>query len=329
MKVFLTGATGYIGHKLALKAAKEGHQVAALVRNLRSPHLPRHPGIQFFNGDVTDYSSVAKAMDGCDAVLHCAALTQLWHRDRSLFYRINVMGTRNVLEAALRQGVQKVVFTSSCAVLGPSHGTPVTEADPRLTPFENDYEISKHKAEALVKEYTSRGLHTVIVAPPRVYGPGLSTKGNPIGKLIRQSLKRKVAFMPAATEVVGNYAFVDDVVDGHFLALEKGRSGEKYILGGENLSYRRFFDTLAEASGKKLIIVTVPVVVLKFWATAVAGAGFIFRRHTHLSPKVVKRLMQDRAVSSEKAVRELGYQVTPFRRGIELTIRDLWKTGAL
>lgn len=264
-------------------------------------------------------------MAGCDAVLHGAALTQLWHRDRSLFYRINVMGTRNVLEAALQQGVPKLVFTSSCAVLGPSNGRPVTEEDPRFTPFENDYERSKYCAEELLKEYTAKGLHTVIVAPPRVYGPGLSTKGNPIGNFVRNTIKRKIAFMPAAKNVVGNYAFIDDVVQGHFLALEKGQSGEKYILGGENISYRQLFDTIASASGKKLTIVAVPVTLLKIWAAVVAGASFVTRQHTHLSPKVVGRLMQNRAVSCEKAVQDLGYQITPFRRGMEMTIAHLNK----
>jgi nucleoside-diphosphate-sugar epimerase len=135
--------------------------------------------------------------------------------------------------------------------------------------------------------------------------------------------------MPAAKDVVGNYGFVDDVVDGHFLALERGRSGEKYILGGENISYRQLFDTIASAGGKKLTVVAVPIAILKLWAAVVAGACFVLRRHTHLSPKVVGRLMQNRAVSCEKAVRQLGYRITPFRRGMEITIAHLNGTHAL
>lgn len=320
MKIFITGATGYIGNQLALRAVDKGYEVAALVRSVQSPHLPRHPAIQFYQGDITDYASVRKAMAGCQAVLHAAALTQLWHKDRSLFYRINVMGTRNVLEAALQHRVQKFVFTSSCAVLGPSNGHPVTEDEPRFTPFENDYETSKYCAEELVKEYAAKGLQAVIVAPPRVYGPGLPTKGNPIGGLIRNTLKRNIAFMPAAKEVVGNYAFISDVVEGHFLALSKGRSGEKYTLGGENVSYRRLFETIATASQKKLRIIPVPIGLLKAWAAAVFGFHFLTGRQTHLSPKVVARLVQNRAVSCEKAVRHLGYRITSFPEGIAATI---------
>lgn len=323
MKIFLTGATGYIGHQLALAAAERGFSVSALVRNTHSVNLPKHPAISFCQGDVTDYPSVVKAMKDCAYVLHAAALTQLWHRDRSQFYRINVMGTRNVLEAALFHRVGKLVFTSSCAVLGPSRGHPVSEDDPRFTPFENDYEISKHCAEELLKEYTGRGLHAVIVAPPRVYGPGLPTKGNPISKLIRDTLKRKVAFMPAAQEVVGNYAFIDDVVNGHFQALEKGVSGEKYILGGENISYRQLFETIGKAGNEKLKIIPVPIALLKVWTAIVFGVNYLIGRHTHLSPRVVERLVQNRALTCEKAVQQLGYKITPFYSGMESTINHL------
>jgi nucleoside-diphosphate-sugar epimerase len=328
MKVFITGSTGYIGHKLALAAAERGLEVTALVRNTASPNLPEHPAISFCSGDVTDYSSVVKAMAGCHYVLHAAALTQLWHKDRSLFYHINVSGTRNVLEAACFHGVEKLVFTSSGAVLGPSRDFPLSEDDPRFTPFENDYEISKHCAEELLKEYAKRGLPAVIVAPPRVYGPGLPTKGNPINRLIQNTLKRKIAFMPSAKEVVGNYAFIDDVVDGHFLALQKGESGEKYILGGENISYQQLFETIGKAGNQNLRIIPVPVALLKLWTGIVFGLHFIIGRHTHLSPKVVERLVQNRALSCEKAVQHLGYRITPFYKGMENTISHLTSSYA-
>lgn len=323
MKLFLTGATGYIGHKLALAAARQGYAVTALVRNLSSHNLPVHPAIQFCRGDVTDYTSVLQAMKGCDAVLHAAALTQLWHKDASQFYRINVMGTRNVLEAAHLLGIEKLVFTSSCAVLGPSKDRPVTEEDPRFTPFENDYEISKHCAEELVREYAGRGLHAVIVAPPRVYGPGPNTRGNPLHRLIQNTLKRKLAFLPAAKGVVGNYAFIDDVVRGHFDALERGESGEKYILGGENISYQQFFETIGRAGNQPLKMIAVPVAVLKAWAALVFGANYLLGRHTHLSPGIIERLVQNRAISCEKAVQKLNYQITPFYQGMQQTIHHL------
>ncbi|NTS40000.1 NAD-dependent epimerase/dehydratase family protein [Flavisolibacter sp. BT320] len=323
MRLFLTGATGYIGHELALSAARQGHTVTAMVRSFSSPNLPQHSAIRFCKGDVTDYASVRRGMQGCDAVLHAAALTQLWHKDSSQFYRINVMGTRNVLEAALHHGADRFVFTSSCAVLGPSTDHPVTEDDPRFTPFENDYEVSKHCAEELVREYVHRGLHAVIVAPPRVYGPGLQTRGNPLHQLIRNTLKRKLVFLPAAKGIVGNYAFIGDVVQGHFKALERGEGGEKYILGGENLSYQQFFETIGRAGNQQLKMITVPVVLLKAWSAVVFGAHYLLGRHTHLSPKVVERLVQNRALSCDKAVKKLAYQITPFYQGMQQTIHHL------
>jgi nucleoside-diphosphate-sugar epimerase len=228
-----------------------------------------------------------------------------------------------VLEAAFVHGVKKMVFTSSCAVLGPSKDQPVSEDDSRFTPFENDYEISKHCAEELVREYAGRGLHAVIVAPPRVYGPGLQTKGNPINKLVRDALKRKIAFMPAARDVVGNYAFIDDVVNGHFQALKKGVSGENYILGGENISYQQLFETIGKAGNENLKIIPVPVALLKAWTAVIFGLHYIIGRHTHLSPKVVGRLMQDRALTCEKAMLHLGYRITPFYQGMKTTIQHL------
>lgn len=216
MKLFITGATGYIGNRLLLAAIHKGYTVHALVRSTNPLQLFQHPRIHYFKGDVTSYPSVAGAMEGCDVVMHAAGITQLWHKNRSVFYGVNVGGTKNVLEAACFHHIKRLVFTSSCAVLGPSSTYPVSEEDPRTTPFENDYEISKHCAEELLREYSRRGLFAVIVAPPRVYGPGLWTNGNPICKLIRNVVKRRLAFVPDAKNVVGNYAFIDDVIEGHF-----------------------------------------------------------------------------------------------------------------
>src|SRR6476620_10974279 len=153
MKMLITGSTGYIGHQLALAAAAKGYAVHALLRDCNAPTRPVHPGIHYFKGDITDPGSIQKAIQGCDVVLHAAALTQLWNKDRNLFYKVNVNGTKNVLQAAQHAGVKKFVFTSTCAVLGPSRKHPICEDDPRLTAFENDYEISKYCAEEIVREY--------------------------------------------------------------------------------------------------------------------------------------------------------------------------------
>jgi nucleoside-diphosphate-sugar epimerase len=240
-----------------------------------------------------------------------------------LFYKVNVDGTHNMLQAAQDAGVKKFVFTSTAAVLGPSRKHPVCEDDPRLTAFENDYEISKHCAEEIVRGYARNGLFSVIVAPPRVYGPGLETSSNAVNGFIKKLLHARITFMPSAADAVGNYAFLDDVVEGHFNALQHSLNGEKYILGGENISFRRLFQTTIAAIGRDIKTLVVPKPVLKAWSAVVFGGCYVTGVHTNISPKVVDRLYQNRALSCEKAVRHLGYTITPFEQGIAQTVHYL------
>jgi len=323
MKILITGASGYIGYKLAMEAARRNYTVHILVRDMRSPLLPTHPNIIKFKGDITDKASVMAAMMNCDKVIHAAAIAKLSAKDNTIFYSVNVEGTRNMLDAALALGVKKFVFTSSGAVIGPSGKYPMSENDPRIAAFENDYEISKHWAEELVKEYCRRGLFAIIVAAPRVYGPGHDCNGNTMNVLLKSILYMRLAFVPSYDNVVANYAFVDDVVTGHFLAMDKGLGGEKYILGGENLSYRSFFQTIRQNTGKKIRLIRVPKLLLKIWSFVYMSLCSLLGKQTHISPKVVDRLAQNRALSSDKAIRQLGYSITPFSIGIQKTILHL------
>ena len=323
MKILITGATGYIGYKLAMEAARRNYTVHILVRDLESPLLPVHPNIVKFKGDITNKASVIAAMMNCNKVMHAAAIAKLSAKDNNVFYSVNVEGTRNMLDAALALGVKKFVFTSSGAVIGPSGKYPMSENDPRITAFENDYEISKHWAEELVKEYCRRGLFAIIVAAPRVYGPGHECNGNTMNILPKNILSMRLAFVPSCDNVVANYAFVDDVVNGHFLAMEKGLGGEKYILGGENLSYRSFFQTIKQNTGKKIRLIRIPKLLLKIWSFFYMSVCAILGKETHVSPKVVDRLSQNRALTCDKAIRLLGYSITPFSIGIQKTILHL------
>ena len=323
MRILITGATGYIGYKLAMEAARRNYTVHILVRDLNSPLLPVHPNIIKFKGDITDKGSVMAAMMNCDKVMHAAAIAKLSARDNSIFYSVNVEGTRNMLDAALALGVKRFVFTSSGAVIGPSGKFPMSENDPRIAAFENDYEISKHWAEELVKEYCRKGLFAIIVAAPRVYGPGHDCNGNTMNILLKNILSTRLAFVPSCDNVVANYAFVDDVIIGHFLAMDKGLGGEKYILGGENLSYRSFFQTIKQNTGKNVRLVRVPKLLLKIWSLFYMCFCRLLGNETHISPRVVDRLAQNRALTCDKAIRQLGYSITPFSVGIQKTIFHL------
>ena len=323
MKILITGATGYIGYKLAMEAARRNYTVHILVRDLESPLLPVHPNIVKFKGDITDKTSVIAAMMNCDKVMHAAAIAKLSAKDNNVFYSVNVEGTRNMLDAALALGVKKFVFTSSGAVIGPSGKYPMSENDPRIAAFENDYEISKHWAEELLKEYCRRGLFAIIVAAPRVYGPGHECNGNTMNILLKNILSMRLAFVPSCDNIVANYAFVDDVVNGHFLAMDKGLGGEKYILGGENLSYRSFFQAIKQNTGEKIRLIRIPKLLLKIYSFFYMSLCALVGKETHISPRVVDRLAQNRALSCDKAIRQLGYSITPFSIGIQKTILHL------
>jgi dihydroflavonol-4-reductase/farnesol dehydrogenase len=265
-------------------------------------------------------------MQGCDMVIHAAANANLYEKHNTIIYRSNVEGTKNVLDAALSLQVKKFVFTSSCAVFGTSFKAPMCEHDPRLIAFEDDYEISKQCAEDLVRSYCQRGLHSVIVALPRVYGPGLSVHGNFIERILERILRLGIAFTPWNGNTLANYTYVDDVVAGHFQAAEQGICGEKYILGGENVSYNTFFRTVRTVAGKRIVLIPIPQFILLTWSFCHMIIHRLCGLHTNISPALIKRLLQDRAFSSEKAIHKLGYSITPFTEGLRRTIHHIQKS---
>jgi nucleoside-diphosphate-sugar epimerase len=262
-------------------------------------------------------------MQGCTQVFHLASLVRLAHKDPTLFYRTNVDGTKNVLDAALEAGVQKVVFTSSTAVIGPTINHPMRESDPRIASFENDYEVSKQMAETLVKEYNAKGLTGVIVSPSRVYGPGIATYGNGVNRFIQNFLRRGYYFVPTCDEVKSNYVYIEDVLQGHLLAMQHGRGGEKYILGGENISFRDFTKIIKMHAQNNGRFIRIPKSVIKAAAFTTQFTAWIRNQNPELTPKVVDRLFKNFSFSSDKAVAELGYTITSFDDGVKLTISHL------
>ncbi|OLY90860.1 hypothetical protein SAMN05444008_11791 [Cnuella takakiae] len=161
---------------------------------------------------------------------------------------------------------------------------------------------------------------------PRVYGPGPETTANPVTKTLRQALQNGFAFIPAHTEAVGSYTFIEDVVEGHLLALEKGKPGAKYILGGPNATYAELFQTLASVSGRRLCILPLPEGLLVGWSTVYGRMASLLGIDTQLKPATVRRLFRSYAMSSDKAVQELGYTITPLAQGIAATLQ-YFKTG--
>jgi len=332
MKLFITGATGYIGYKLAMDAAQRGWAVNALIRDTASKYRPVHEKISLFKGDITDKASIENAMRGCDHVFHTAAFTYETLRSSPDFFAINVQGTRNMLDVALANKVTRFVFTGSCSIYGSSDLSSFNETNETLIDPTTLYSASKYEAEKIVKEYCRKGLSTTILRPSRIYGPGHLTNGNPITKLILNVLRKRIAFMPADARLtdsvgqgsmIGNYVFIDDVVNAHFLALEKTLIGQEYDIGGENISYHNFFQTLKKLSQKNFLIVPVSKKTFKVGSGLYNAFNNLFGTNRYISPGLVNRIWQNRAVSSEKAITELGYTVTGFDEGMLKTINFL------
>jgi farnesol dehydrogenase len=321
MKIFITGATGYIGNNLALRLANEGNTVHALCRNAAKQQLLQHDNIKLFDGDITDAVSIEKAMQGCEQVYHLAAFARVWAKDPSVFYKLNVDGTRNVLNAARANNISRIVFTSTGGVLGPSKDKPVTEDDARIGDVFNEYEDSKTKAEALCKQYVSDyNMHIVIVNPPRVYGPGIESESNAVSKLIKLYIKGKWKIIPGDGKRTGSYVYVDDIVNGHILAMQKGRAGERYILSGVNASYNQFFAMLAKATNKKVTLYNLPVVLMMVAGRCMMLYTKLTGRSPLLTPPWIKKYFYDWSLSCEKAQRELGYTYISLEEGMQKTV---------
>ncbi|HEY6979266.1 MAG TPA: SDR family oxidoreductase [Chitinophagaceae bacterium] len=321
MNIFITGATGYVGNNLAKRLADEGHTIHALCRSANKSFLLDHPNIKIFRGDITEVASIEKAMQGCNRVYHLAAFARVWAKDPSLFYKLNVEGTKHVLEVARKLAINDIVFTSTGGVLGPSNGRPVKEADTRIGNVFNEYEDTKTQAEELCREYCNKfKMRIVIVNPPRIYGPGIESESNAVTRLIKLYLKGKWKILPGDGKRTGSYVYVDDVVNGHILAMEKGRSGERYILSGVNASYNEFFGLLAKVSGKKVALYRFPVGLMLIAGYTIMGYSKITGNPPLLTPKWIKKYFYDWSLSCEKAKKELGYTYRSLEEGLQQTV---------
>ena len=324
-KIFVSGASGFIGRKLCFDLATQGFKVHALCRNTAHPYLLRHENISFFEGDILDIESLETAMAGCEQVYHTAAMAKMWCKNKDEFYNVNVIGTKNVLQTALDQGVKRVVYTSTCGVWGPTLRHPMTENDPRIMGFPIDYERTKYLAELEVNNFVKNGLDVVTVNPSRVFGEGPITDSNTVSKMVRGYLKGKWRIIPGNGDNVANYAFLDDVVNGHIAAMQNGETGQRYILGGEDISFNQFFAILGAISGHHQKMFRVPQKVIKFYShieqlkTTLTGLAPVFL------PEFADRLLYDQKYSSNKAISQLHYHITPFATALQRTVNYLQK----
>lgn len=309
MKTLVTGGTGFVGANVVRALLQRGVEVRALVRPRSDTRNLDKLEVELVAGDLRDRSSLEAALDGCDTVYHVAAMYALWTSDPQQIYDSNVTGTVNMLEAAGMAGVQRIVYTSSVATIGlPKDGTPGTEEVP-LQPEEmiSDYKRSKYLAEQEVMKYAQHGLPVVIVNPSFPVGPW-DVKPTPSGQLIVNFLRGKI---PAYVDTGLNVVDVEDVAIGHLLAAEKGRIGERYILGHANVTLPDMFQLLEQVSGVRAPRIRIPY-GLAYLSACVSE--LVAHTITHKAPFVtlsgVKLSRKRMFFDASKAVRELGFPQT-------------------
>ncbi len=323
--VFVTGATGFIGTKLVNELVRKSHSVRALSRSTSNRSGLEHERIKIAVGDILDRRSLERGMEGCSQVYHLAAYAKNWAPDKHVFREMNIDGMRNVFEAAKSTGVKRVVFTSTIVTFGPTKpGVVGDETMPRMTQhYYTEYEETKAVAERVALEYASNKFPVVIVNPTRVYGPGKMTEGNSVSLMIDQYDRGMVPVLLNRGVNIGNYVYVDDLVRGHVLAMEKGKIGERYILGGENVSLEKVYRTVDEVSGKKHFQMNLPPALANIYAKEEQLKAEWLGLYPQITPGWVDTFLQDWVYSCAKAQKELGYIVTPFKEGVRATYRWL------
>jgi NAD+-dependent farnesol dehydrogenase len=321
MKIFITGASGFIGHKLAEKLAEDNHDVVVLLRDTSKADQFINKGIGIIKGDILDRKQLRNGMKDCDWVFHLAAFTKPSSKDPTRSYRTNVTGTINVIDAARENGVRRVILTSSAGTMGYSkNNLPVGEETNVDPVYNTEYERTKSLAEKAALNYSSDKLDVIIVNPTRVYGPGKLSISNSVTKIIKLYTRGTWRIVPGDGKAIGNYVFIDDVVSGHILAARFGINGERYILGGENLSYNDFFRVIAESSGKRRYLFYLRETSLKNIVRLTRAFCRLTGVPEILNEGWIDKYLKNWIVSSSKAQSGLGYRITPIAEGIRRTI---------
>jgi dihydroflavonol-4-reductase len=313
-KVLVTGASGFVGSAVARALGRRGDYVRVLMRASSPRTNIEGERFEIAEGDMRDRRAMIAAMDGVRYVFHVAADYRLWARDPEEIVRNNLEGTRAVMEAARTTGVERIVYTSSVAALKPAHGAAVDETSRHsIESVIGSYKKSKLVAERLVEDMVGEGLPAVIVAPSTPIGPR-DVKPTPTGRIIVQAAS---GGMPAFVDTGLNLVHVDDVAEGHLLALAKGRIGENYILGGEDVRLRDMLALIATLVGRKPPRVQLPRGPLYPLAYGAEFAARFTGKEPMLTVDALNMSRYHMFFSSKKAQAELGFKARPYARAIE------------
>ncbi|GAB4852124.1 hypothetical protein Ancab_016314 [Ancistrocladus abbreviatus] len=326
MKILVTGASGYLGGRLCHALLNQGYSVRAFVRSTSDlSSLPScAPGgdtggsFELSYGDVTDYSSLLAACSGCNVIFHSAAVVEPWLPDPSRFFSVNVGGLKNVLQAYKElKTIEKIVYTSSFFALGPTDGYIADESQVHPEKFFcTVYERSKVEADKIARKAASEGVTIVPVYPGVIYGPGKVTTGNIVANLIIERFNGRLPGYIGCGNDKYSFSHVDDVVEGHIAAMEKGQLGERYLLTGENASFRHVFDIAAILTETSRPWFNIPLWVIEAYGWVSVLVSRITGKLPLISPPTVSVLRHQWAYSCVKARKELGYNPRSLKEGL-------------
>ncbi len=309
MRVLITGATGYLGRALISAFRASGHATIAFSRHASASLVPGDT----FDGDVRDPSALARAVEGCDAVCHSAAVVSVWKKRREEFDEVNVGGLQHVLDVARAAGIGRIVYTSSFLALPPAGAS---------TPGRwNDYQRTKVAAEELAARAVAGGAPLVRVYPGVIYGPGALTEGNLVGTMVSDHLRGRLPGLVGADRI-WSYAWVEEVAAGHVAAMERGQPGGRYRLGGENAPQMRVFEIVRELTGRPLPR-RVPAALAAIVGALEEVRAAVTGRPPLLTAGTVEVLMRDWTMDSSAAVHDLGYRILPLREGIARVVEEI------
>ena len=317
MKLLVTGGTGFLGRRTVdLLAAN--HEIRLLVRPTSSRDRFAET-VTFAEGDVTDRDSLKRAAEGCDAILHAAALVKIL-APAEQFDRINVGGLENVIAAAQASDIQKIVYVSSFMALGPTENGPGGQLDEQASVADrkwiNDYERTKTLSDRAARKAIESGIPLNVVYPGVIYGPGELTEGNIVLRHVLDLAHKRLPALLGKAERVWNYSFVEDVASGIVRVLEQAPAGERFVLGGENVTQGHFYSTVGNVFGIKTPNMRMPDAMAKLSGAMMKGWAQLVGGTPKLTPDLVEVYRHDWALSSKKAENEFGYTWLTLEEGL-------------
>ncbi|XP_057728085.1 uncharacterized protein LOC130943988 [Arachis stenosperma] len=316
-KILVTGASGYLGGRLCSALLRQGYSVRVLVRPTSDLSAIPTPSETFY-GDITDYASLLPAFAGCSVVFHVAALVEPWLPDPSKLFSVNVGGLKNVLRALKdTKTVEKLIYTSSFFALGPTDGAIADENQVHHEKFFcTEYEKSKLAADKIAKEAALEGAPMVLLYPGVIYGPGKVTAGNVLARMIIERFNWRLPGYIGKGNDGFSFSHVDDVVEGHIAAMEKGKPGSRYLLTGENASFKHVFDLAAAITDTRKPILSIPLWMIEAYGWLMVLFSRITGKLPLISPPTVHVLRHKWEYSCAKAEEELDYRPRSLKEGL-------------